>query len=41
MVNAELRWAEVDTDATLLRSAEGLVGVDPVSVGVSVGWRFR
>jgi len=41
MVNAELRWAELDTDATLLRSAEGLVGVDPVSVGVSVGWRFR
>jgi hypothetical protein len=41
MVNAELRWAELDPDANLLRSAEGLVGVDPVSVGVSVGWRFR
>jgi len=41
MVNAELRWAEIDTDAVLLRSAEGLVGADPVSVGVSVGWRFR
>jgi len=41
MVNAELRWAELDTDAVLLRSTEGLVGADPVSVGVSVGWRFR
>jgi hypothetical protein len=41
MVNAELRWAELDTDAVLLGSAEGLVGADPVSVGVSVGWRFR
>jgi len=41
MVNAELRWAELDPDANLLRSAEGLVGADPVSVGVSVGWRFR
>jgi hypothetical protein len=41
MVNAELRWAELDTDAMLLSSAEGLVGADPVSVGISVGWRFR
>lgn len=41
MVNAELRWAELDPDAVLLRNAEGLVGADPVSVGVSVGWRFR
>jgi hypothetical protein len=41
MVNAELRWAEIDNDAVLLRSAEGFVGADPVSVGVSVGWRFR
>jgi opacity protein-like surface antigen len=41
MVNAELRWADIDSDAALLRSAEGFVGADPVSVGVSVGWRFR
>lgn len=41
MVNAELRWAEIDGDAILLRSEDGLVGVDPVTVGVSLGWRFR
>lgn len=41
MVNAELRWADLDTDAVLLRSEDGLVGADPLSVGVSVGWRFR
>ena len=41
MVNAELRWADFDTDAVLLRSQDGLVGADPLSVGVSVGWRFR
>lgn len=41
MVNAELRWADLDTDAVLLRSGDGLVGADPLSVGVSVGWRFR
>ena len=41
MFNAELRWADLDTDAILLRSEDGLVGADPLSVGVSVGWRFR
>lgn len=41
LVNAELRWADLDTDAVLLRSEDGLVGADPLSVGVSVGWRFR
>jgi hypothetical protein len=41
MVNAELRWADLDTDAVLLRSQAGFVGADPLSVGVSVGWRFR
>lgn len=41
MVNAELRWVDLDTDAVLLRSEDGLVGADPLSVGVSVGWRFR
>lgn len=41
MVNAELRWADLDTDEVLLRSEDGLVGADPVSLGVSVGWRFR
>jgi opacity protein-like surface antigen len=41
MVNAELRWADLDAEDLLLRSEYGLVGADPVSVGVSVGWRFR
>jgi len=41
MVNAELRWADLDTDAVLLRGEDGIVGADPLSVGVSVGWRFR
>ena len=41
MVNAELRWADLDADAVLLRSEDGFVGADPLSVGVSVGWRFR
>jgi len=41
MVNAELRWADLETDAVLLRGEDGLVGADPLSVGVSVGWRFR
>lgn len=41
MVNAELRWADLDTEAILLRSEDGFVGADPLSVGVSVGWRFR
>jgi outer membrane protein W len=41
MVNAEVRWADLDTDAVLLRSEDGPVGADPLSVGVSVGWRFR
>jgi len=41
MLNAELRWAEMDGDAVLLRAGDGLVGVDPLAVGLSVGWRFR
>jgi len=41
LVNADLRWADLDHQAVLLRAGEGYVGADPVSVGVSVGWRFR
>jgi len=41
MVNADLRWADLAEDAVLLRADEGYVGADPLSVGVSVGWRFR
>jgi hypothetical protein len=40
-VNADLRWVELASDASLLRASDGLVGADPVSVGVSVGWRFH
>lgn len=41
MLNADLRWADLDEDAVLLSADEGYVGADPVAVGVSVGWRFR
>lgn len=41
LVNADLRWADFDHEAVLLRAGDGYVGADPVSVGVSVGWRFR
>jgi hypothetical protein len=40
-VNADLRWVDLDPQATLLRANDGLVGADPFSVGVSLGWRFR
>lgn len=40
-IGADLRWVEIDPDASLLRSEYGLVGADAVSVGVSIGWRFR
>lgn len=41
LLQADVRWAEIDGDAVFLRSEDGLVGADAVSVGVSVGWRFR
>jgi len=41
LVNADLRWADLDEDAVLLRGNDGYVGADAVSVGVTVGWRFR
>jgi outer membrane protein W len=41
MVSADLRWADLDDDAVLLRADDGYVGADAVAVGVSVGWRFR
>jgi len=40
-LTADVRWVELDPDASLLRSENGLVSADPVSLGVSVGWRFR
>lgn len=41
VVNADLRWVDLDSQAGLLRADDGLVGADPFSVGVSLGWRFR
>jgi opacity protein-like surface antigen len=41
MVNAELRWADLDTDAIVLHGDDAFVGADPLAMGVSVGWRFR
>jgi hypothetical protein len=41
MVSADLRWADLDDDAVLLRADDGYVGADPLAVGVSVGWRFH
>jgi hypothetical protein len=41
LLNADLRWADLHEDAVLLGANGGYVGADPVSVGVSVGWRFR
>jgi hypothetical protein len=41
LLNADLRWADLDENAVLLRADEGYVGADPVAVGISVGWRFR
>jgi outer membrane protein W len=40
-VNADVRWADLDERADLLRSAYGPVAADPVTVGFSVGYRFR
>jgi hypothetical protein len=40
-LNADLRWADIDGDATLLRREDGLVAADALMLGVSVGWRFR
>jgi opacity protein-like surface antigen len=40
-VNADVRWADLDGRAEMLRGAYGPVAADPVTVGVSVGYRFR
>jgi outer membrane protein W len=41
LLQADLRWAELDEQAALLRSEDGLVGADALSLGVSIGWHFR
>lgn len=41
LLGAGLRWAELDSSAVQLASSSGPVGADELSVGVSLGWRFR
>jgi hypothetical protein len=41
LLNANVRWAGLDTDASLLQSGENLVAADAVTVGLSLGWRFH
>lgn len=41
LLQADVRWADLDEQAALLRSEHGLVGADAVSLGVSIGWHFR
>ena len=41
LLQADLRWADLDEQAALLRSEDGLVGADAVSFGVAIGWHFR
>jgi hypothetical protein len=41
MMSADLRWVDLAPQANMLRTPDGLVAADEVSVGVSLGWRFR
>lgn len=41
LLQADLRWADLDEQAALLRSEDGLVGADAVSLGIAIGWHFR
>ena len=40
-VNADVRWCDLDERADLLRGSYGPVAADPVTLGVTVGYRFR
>jgi opacity protein-like surface antigen len=40
-VNAGVRWCDLDERANLLRGSYGPVAADPVTLGVTVGYRFR
>src|SRR5690606_18520805 len=39
-VNLDLRWVDIDTDATLDGASLGSVAIDPVVFGLSIGRRF-
>jgi hypothetical protein len=41
LINADLRWVDLDDRAEALRTEHGPVTADPLMVGVSVGYRFR
>jgi hypothetical protein len=41
MVSADMRWADMEDRAELLRTEDGPVVADPVTLGFTVGWRFR
>jgi outer membrane protein W len=40
-ISADLRWADLDERASVLRGDSGPVAADPLAVGVTVGYRFR
>lgn len=39
-INVDLRWADIDTDATLDGTALGTVEIDPFVFGLTVAYRF-
>ena len=41
LVNAAVRWADLEDDAAALRSDYGPVAADTLMLGLSVGYRFR
>jgi hypothetical protein len=40
-LNADVRWCDLDERADLLRGLYGPVAADPVTLGFTVGYRFR
>ena len=40
-VNADLRWADLDERASVLRTDHGPVVADPLMLGLTLGYRFR
>lgn len=40
-LTADVRWIEIDDAAAIIKTDDGLVGADPVTYGLSLGWRFR
>ncbi|MFO7306248.1 MAG: OmpW family outer membrane protein [Gammaproteobacteria bacterium] len=39
-INIDARWIDIDTRAKLSGASIGTVAIDPLVLGVSVGWRF-